>query len=59
MRLVLEQSQRNPDIALHIHERGPVHVQLCIAKVLRTCAVNKVLFAANTLFIRHNCILVF
>ena len=34
MRLVLEQSQRNPDIALHIHERGPLHVQLCIAKVL-------------------------
>ncbi len=34
MRLVLEQSQRNPELAQHIHERGPVHVQSAIATAL-------------------------
>lgn len=34
MRLILEQSQRSPDIALHIHEHGPKLIQSSIADVL-------------------------
>ena len=34
MRLVLEQSGRNLDIARHIHEQGPKHIQQSIAEVL-------------------------
>ncbi len=36
MRLVLEQSQRNPDLARHIHEHGPKEIQLAIATALQT-----------------------
>lgn len=34
MRLILEQTQRSPKLALYIHEQGPKHIQLAIASAL-------------------------
>ncbi len=34
MRLIIEQSQRNPDLALYLHQKGPEHVQKTIAHAL-------------------------
>ena len=34
MRLIVEQSQRNPELARHIHEQGPKQIQLAIAAAL-------------------------
>ena len=34
IRLILEQAQRSPKLALYIHEQGPKHVQLTIASAL-------------------------
>ncbi|ANF81729.1 transcriptional regulator [Acinetobacter sp. NCu2D-2] len=50
MRLILEQSQRDPDIALHIHERGPVHIQQSIAYFLETAHLQGLLHCENPLF---------
>ncbi|MEG0487403.1 MAG: TetR/AcrR family transcriptional regulator [Acinetobacter sp.] len=36
IRLILEQTQRSPKLALYIHEQGPKHIQLAIA-----CALTK------------------
>lgn len=36
MRLVLEQAQRNPELALYLHAQGPQHIQRTIA-----CALDK------------------
>lgn len=50
MRLVFEQAQRNPDLALYIHEKGPQHVQLDIAKALEKAVAKGVLKCQNPLF---------
>ena len=34
IRLILEQTQRSPKLALYIHEQGPKHIQLAIASAL-------------------------
>ena len=47
MRLVLEQSQRNPQLARHIHERGPVQVQSSIATVLEQAHEQGLLYCEN------------
>lgn len=47
MRLVLEQSQRNPELAQHIHERGPVHVQSAIATALEQADAQGLLHCEN------------
>ncbi|MGE8558774.1 MULTISPECIES: TetR/AcrR family transcriptional regulator [unclassified Acinetobacter] len=36
MRLILERTQHNPELALYIHEQGPKHIQSAIA-----CALEK------------------
>jgi AcrR family transcriptional regulator len=50
MRLVLEQSQRSPEIALHIHERGPKHIQQTIARVLEKGHQDGTLHCEQPLF---------
>ncbi|MCO8042805.1 TetR/AcrR family transcriptional regulator [Acinetobacter bohemicus] len=50
MRLVFEQSQRNPDLALHIHQRGPVHVQTSIANALEQADAKGVLRCENPMY---------
>lgn len=34
IRLILEQTQRSPKLALYIHEQGPKHIQMAIASAL-------------------------
>lgn len=34
LRLIIEQTQRNPELALYIHEQGPKHIQIAIANAL-------------------------
>lgn len=50
MRLVLEQSQRNPEIARHIHEHGPKQIQMAIAKALETAHNKGILVCTNPIF---------
>ncbi|CAM4332763.1 TetR/AcrR family transcriptional regulator [Acinetobacter pragensis] len=50
MRLVLEQSQRNPELARHIHEQGPKQIQLAIAKALENAHSKGILYCENPLF---------
>lgn len=50
MRLVLEQSGRNPDIARHIHEQGPKHIQYSISEVLSRAHDQGLLVCQNPLF---------
>lgn len=38
MRLLIEQSQRNPDLALYLHQKGPEYIQKCIADALQYAA---------------------
>ena len=47
MRLVLEQSQRSPELAQHIHEQGPVHVQSTIATALEQAHAQGLLYCEN------------
>jgi len=47
MRLVLEQSQRNPQLARNIHERGPVQVQSSIATALEQAHEQGLLYCEN------------
>lgn len=50
IRLVFEQTQRNPDLALYIHEKGPKKVQLDIANALEAADQKGVLRCENPLF---------
>lgn len=50
MRLVLEQSQRNPEIARHIHEHGPVHIQQTIAIALAQAHKEGILECKDPIF---------
>lgn len=34
LRLIIEQTQRSPQLALYIHEQGPKHIQMAIANAL-------------------------
>jgi AcrR family transcriptional regulator len=50
MRLVIEQSQKNPTFALQLHEKGPKHIQLAIAKTLENAHQLGVLKCENPLY---------
>lgn len=50
MRLVFEQAQRNPELAVSIHEKGPKKVQLDIANALEKADQKGVLTCKNPLF---------
>lgn len=50
MRLVVEQSGRNLDIAQHIHEQGPKHIQHSIAEVLSKAHAKGLLNCPKPLF---------
>lgn len=50
MRLVLEQSQRNPQIALHIHERGPVYIQSAIATAIKNAHEKGIIYCEKPLY---------
>lgn len=50
MRLVLEQTQRSAEIALHIHERGPKRIQQTIAHVLAKAHHDGTLYCEKPLF---------
>lgn len=50
MRLVLEQTQRNSEIALHIHEGGPQMIQRSIAEVLKQAHEQGLLECPNPMF---------
>lgn len=50
MRLVIEQTQRSPELALYIHEKGPKQIQLAIAKALENAHKNGLLQCEQPLF---------
>ncbi|EZQ12443.1 TetR/AcrR family transcriptional regulator [Acinetobacter sp. Ver3] len=50
MRLVIEQSLKNPELALYLHEKGPKHIQLAIANALENAHKLGVLKCENPLF---------
>ncbi len=50
MRLILEQSQRNPELARHIHEHGPKQIQQAIANALETADKQGFLVCHNPIF---------
>ena len=50
IRLVLERSQKDPQLAVYIHEKGPKQVQHSIACALERCVENQILTCANPLF---------
>ncbi len=50
IRLIFERSQKDPQLALYIHEKGPKQVQLTIAKALERCAENHILKCDNPLY---------
>lgn len=50
IRLIFERSQKDPQLALYIHEKGPKQVQLTIAKALERCAENKILKCDQPLY---------
>ena len=50
MRLVIEQSQRSPELAQHLHEKGPKHIQLSIAKALENAHNCGILRCENPLY---------
>lgn len=50
LRLILEQSQRNADIARHIHECGPEQVQCAISKYLQSAHNAGYLHCENPAF---------
>lgn len=47
LRLVLEQSQRNTELAVHIHEKGPKHIQNTIVKALERAHQLELLHCKN------------
>lgn len=50
MRLILEQTGRNPDIAQYIHEQGPKHIQKEIAEILSQAHERGLIYCENPLF---------
>ncbi|SPL69020.1 TetR/AcrR family transcriptional regulator [Acinetobacter stercoris] len=50
MRLVMEQSQRNPDIARYLHEKGPKFIQMTIANILSRAVEQGKLVCPNPLY---------
>ncbi len=50
MRLIVEQSQRNPELARHIHEQGPKQIQLAIAAALENGHKKGFLYCENPMF---------
>lgn len=50
IRLIFERSQKDPQLALYIHEKGPKQVQLSIASALERYAENQKLVCENPLY---------
>ena len=50
LRMILEQCQRNPDIALYIHENGPKQIQKSISDVLEMANLQGILTCKNSEF---------
>lgn len=50
MKLIMEQGQRNPDIARHIHENGPLKIQQVVADSLKQAHENGLLFCENPIY---------
>ncbi|OTG82569.1 TetR family transcriptional regulator [Acinetobacter sp. ANC 5054] len=50
MRLIFEQTGRNPDIAQYIHEQGPKHIQNVIAEILTQAHEHGLIYCDNPLF---------
>ncbi|WOE32085.1 MULTISPECIES: TetR/AcrR family transcriptional regulator [unclassified Acinetobacter] len=50
LRLILEQTQRDSNLAHYIHDRGPRQIQLAIAKVLKKAHLKGLLKCENPLY---------
>lgn len=50
LRLIFEQTQRSPELAQHIHEKGPKQIQLAIAHALEQAHNKGLLKCENPLF---------
>ncbi len=50
MKLIMEQGQRNPDIARHIHENGPLKIQQVVADSLKKAHESGLLYCENPLY---------
>lgn len=50
MRLIIEQTQRNTELALYIHEQGPKQIQSAIAQALSNADQKGVLRCENSLY---------
>lgn len=50
MKLIMEQGQRNPDIARHIHENGPLRIQQVVANSLKQAHADGLLYCENPLY---------
>lgn len=50
LRLILEQTQRNSELACHIHEQGPKQIQLAIARTLENAHKKGILKCENPLY---------
>jgi TetR/AcrR family transcriptional repressor of adeIJK operon len=50
IRLIFERSQKDPQLALYIHEMGPKQVHLSIASALERYAENQKLVCENPLY---------
>lgn len=50
IRMILEQSQRNPEIAMYIHENGPKQIQKSISNILELADQTGMLHCKNPFF---------
>ena len=50
MKLLMEQGQRNSDIARHIHENGPLKIQQVVANSLKQAHEDGLLYCENPLY---------
>jgi AcrR family transcriptional regulator len=50
VRLIMEQGQRNPEIARHIHESGPILIQKVIANSLEEAHKQGLLYCENPIY---------
>lgn len=50
MRLVIEQSQVNPTLALYLHEKGPKHIQFAISQALAQAHQKGTLVCENPVY---------
>ena len=50
MRMVMEQGQKNPEIARHIHESGPIYIQTAVAKALERSHEQGLIYCENPIY---------